>query len=705
MNISISARACGRVVVAGVGLLVLAAGLAVAAAHAGASEGVTEVRVAAQRLEDGQLDFALQQRTGGSWGERVRPDQHHFPADAVTAVWLDSTALAINSVGQVRISARLGYDGRVEFTLQQQLSDGSWGERLLAQRRFFPAGTGAGIWLVTTPLTISAPTETSEPTPEPESDGQGEEAVCLATAGGGEPISSGSGESPLEYRSIDGQGNNFDHPTRGMAGIALLKLAPNSYADGVSTPTASRPPPRTISNLVLSQDESVPNSSHASDIVWQWGQFIDHDITLSPDNPEEPFPVAVPPGDPVFDPDGTGEAVIHVDRSAFAPGTGTDQQNPRRQVNALTAFIDASQVYGSDETRAQALRTSDGTGRLKTSDEGRFLPYNEEGLENEGGSDLPSLFVAGDVRVNEQIGLIAMHTLFVREHNRLAGIIASQNPSLSGDEIYQLARKIVGAQIQSITFNGFLPLLLGPDAIGPYSGYDPNVDPTIASEFSAAAYRVGHTLLSPNLLLLEANGESDEISLATAFFNPSFVAERGISVILRGLAGQPAQEVDSLVINEVRNMLLRGPQGPLFDLTALNIQRGRDHGVGDYNTVRSAFGLSAVERFADISSDPTVQQALMLAYEDIHDLDLWVAALAEDHLPQSAVGETLHAVISDQFRRLRDGDRFWFENDPYFLANPGLLNQVRRITLASVIRCNTPIEGEIQDNVFIVKDG
>ena len=239
------------------------------------------------------------------------------------------------------------------------------------------------------------------------------------------------------------------------------------------------------------------------------------------------------------------------------------------------------------------------------------MPYNEEGLENEGGSDLPSLFVAGDVRVNEQIGLIAMHTLFVREHNRLAGIIASRNPSLSGDEIYQLARKIVGAQIQSITFNGFLPLLLGPDAVGPYSGYDPDVDPTIASEFSAAAYRVGHTLLSPNLLLLEANGESDEISLARAFFNPSFVEERGISVILRGLAGQPAQEVDSLVINEVRNMLLRGPQGPLFDLTALNIQRGRDHGVGDYNTVRSAFGLSAVERFADISSDPTVQQALM----------------------------------------------------------------------------------------------
>ena len=115
------------------------------------------------------------------------------------------------------------------------------------------------------------------------------------------------------------------------------------------------------------------------------------------------------------------------------------------------------------------------------------MPYNEDGLDNEGGSDLTTLFLAGDLRVNEQIGLTSMHTLFVREHNRLADIIASQDPSLSGDEIYQLARKIVGAQIQAITLSEFLPLLLGPDAIAPYSGYDPTVDPTITSEFSATA--------------------------------------------------------------------------------------------------------------------------------------------------------------------------------------------------------------------------
>ena len=507
----------------------------------------------------------------------------------------------------------------------------------------------------------------------------------------------------LEHRSVDGHRNNFGHPSRGMAGTAQLKVAPTSYSDGVSTPASSGPNPRTISNLVSSQQDLVPNSVGASDIVWQWGQFLDHDIVLSADNPAERFPIPVPQGDPVFDPAGTGRAVISFNRSAFDPDTGTDITNPRRQTNATTAFIDASQVYGPDEFRALALRTNDGTGRLKTSHQGRLLPFNVQGLDNEGGKRRRGLFVAGDVRANEQIGLIAMHTLFLREHNRLADIIADQDPDLSGNEIYQLARKIVGAHNQAITFNEFLPVLLGPDAIDPYSGYDPSIDPTITSEFSAAAFRVGHTMLSPNLLLIAADGQQDQISLARSFFNPSFVVDHGISAILRGLAAQPAQQVNPQVIDEVRNMLLKNPNGPAFDLAALNIQRGRDHGVGDYNTVRRAYGLAPAESITEISSDPNIQQSLTRAYDDIDNLDLWTAALAEDHVAGAMVGETLQTIISDQFSRLRDGDRFWYENDPSFLANPTLLDKVRTTTLADIIRRNTPIQDEIQDNVFIAR--
>ena len=94
------------------------------------------------------------------------------------------------------------------------------------------------------------------------------------------------------------------------------------------------------------------------------------------------------------------------------------------------------------------------------------------------------LYCKGDIRANEQIGLIAMHTLFVREHNRLADLISSHYPDTDDEQIYQLARKIVSAEIQAITYKEFLPALLGPYApdLGSYTGYDASVDPTLANE-------------------------------------------------------------------------------------------------------------------------------------------------------------------------------------------------------------------------------
>ena len=242
---------------------------------------------------------------------------------------------------------------------------------------------------------------------------------------------------------------------------------------------------------------------------------------------------------------------------------------------------------------------------------------------------------------------------------------------MNGHEIFELARKIVGAQIQVITYDEFLPTILGPGAIGPYRGYDRAVDPTIATEFSTAAYRFGHTLLSASLLLIDADGGEGQVSLTDAFFNPGLVRDEGISGFLRGLALQRAQEVDLLLVDEVRNMLFGEPGSLGLDLAALNIQRGRDHGIPTHNVARSAYGLPPMATLADISSDPGVQDALSRAYGDVRQLDLWTGGLAEDHVPGAMLGETFHTMIVEQFRRLRDGDRYWFENDSYFLANPG----------------------------------
>ena len=508
----------------------------------------------------------------------------------------------------------------------------------------------------------------------------------------------------FEPRSSDGYGNNRRYPELGSANTPFLRVSGVSLEYALSAQLADEPSPRVISNILLAQAEPRPSSALVTDMFWQWGQFMDHDMTLTLENLSEQQPIPVPLGDPVFDPFRRGGRTIDFNRSQFQAGTGTGADNPRAQVNELTAFLDASNVYGSSASRSSALRTNDGTGRLKTSGDGRFMPYNVDRHFNENGnvphSRHDELFLAGDIRANEQLGLISIQTLFMREHNRLAGLIAAEQPDLTGQEVFELARKIVGAEVQAITFHEFLPLLLGPGAIEPYRGYDSDVDPSIAMEFSTAVFRIGHTLLSPMLLHIGPDGEEQPISLADAFFRPSVATELGISGFLRGLATQTAQEVDAKVVDQIRNLLFGAPGGPGRDLASLNIQRGRDHGVPSYKDVRGAYGLPPARSFADITSDPAVQDQLRRAYGNVDLVELWPGGLAEDHAPGANVGETFRTIIADQFRRLRDGDRFWYETDPFFLANPALLEEVRRTTLADVIRRNTEIGDELPDVVF-----
>ncbi len=252
----------------------------------------------------------------------------------------------------------------------------------------------------------------------------------------------------IAIRSIDGRGNNLAAFDMGAAHTPLLRLVGVGYADGISALAGpQRPSPRVISNVVNAQDRLYPNTLGASDFLWQWEQFLDHDIDLTDGvDPPELADIAVPRGDLWFDPKGEGGVVISFNRSVYDPETGTSRDNPREQVNEITTWIDASNVYGSSAERAAALRTLDGTGRLRTST-GELLPFNTSGLPNAGG-DSETLFLAGDVRANEQVGLAAMHTLFVREHNRLAEELATTYPNLTGDEVYQRARTMVIAQMQ-----------------------------------------------------------------------------------------------------------------------------------------------------------------------------------------------------------------------------------------------------------------
>ena len=525
--------------------------------------------------------------------------------------------------------------------------------------------------------------------------------LSILAVGGCNENSNSNGD---QTRSIDGSGNNINQPLMGATFTELVRYIFSDYEDGISEmQEAGLPSPRLVSNIVCSQEELVPNPLNSSDYIWQWGQFLDHDIDFTNGaDPVEPADIAVPAGDPFFDPFDTGTQVITFNRSAFNTSTGTGVDNPRQQINTITTWIDASNVYGSDVERATALRTNDGTGRLNTS-AGDLLPFNTEGLPNDGGDDDPFLFLAGDFRANEQVGLTSMHTLFVREHNRYVTALAIDRPGLSGEELYQKGRRFVGALMQAITYNEFLPALMGNGAISAYNGYNPNVDASIANIFSTAAYRFGHSMLSPVLQRLDQNLNvipEGNLELRNAFFTPETITdEGGIDPILRGLAKQVAQRLDTLIVDDVRNFLFGPPGSGGFDLASLNMQRGRDHGLPRYNDVREQMGLSRVTSFQEINSDPEIQMKLQEAYGNVDSIDLWAGGLAEEPLAGSHLGELFQLIIKTQFEALRDGDRFWYERK----LGTSELNEVRSTRLSDVIRRNTGIGAELQDNVFIVQ--
>ncbi|WP_094674510.1 peroxidase family protein [Hydrocoleum sp. CS-953] len=519
------------------------------------------------------------------------------------------------------------------------------------------------------------------------------------------------------FRTINGLNNNLQNPEFGSATekgtryTQLLRLGPEAYQDELSEPRGGGlttplelPSAREVSNAIADQGEqSIANDFKLSDWFWQWGQFIDHDISLTEaDTSGDSFPIPVPTGDPDFDPFGTGTQTIPLTRSIFDPATGTT--NPREQINEITAFLDGSMVYGSDEATALSLRANDGTGKLATSigpDGEILLPTDSDGN-----------FLAGDIRVNEQLGLISVHTLFVREHNRLAQKTADvldngkgrkanklnelfEESGLSrGDFIYESARRLVGAEIQTITYNEFLPFLLGKNVLDKYTGYDETVDPGIFTEFSTGVFRFGHTMLSPQLLQVEEDGSYEAVALRDAFFQPGKIMEDGVDSLLKGLESQQAQEVDNLLIDDVRNFLFGRPGAGGFDLASLNIQRGRENGVADINTFRNAIGLSPYTDFDELTGgDSELAAKFASVYDSIDDVDLWIGGLAEQDVNGGVVGETISAIIIEQFSNLRDGDRFYFENDQYLKELKGILDKnIDKVSLANIIEDNSDVQ-------------
>ena len=374
-----------------------------------------------------------------------------------------------------------------------------------------------------------------------------------------------------------------------------------------------------------------------------------------------------------------------------------------RSINLTTAWIDASAVYGIEspsglagprQTVATPASLREGgvvasTGRMITS-EGKNLPVAN------------GLVLAGDPRAAENPDLAAIHTLWVREHNWHVERLGKVHPQWTGDQLYRQARAIVTAEIQQVTYREFLPTLLGPGAIPQWNGYRSNVDPTISVEFSVAAMRFGHSIVS-NVVSREAEDGSltgPEMLLRDAFFMPAseFVKHGGADGFLRHIGSDVSNTLDAHLVDDLRNFLNDPPVA--IDLAAINIQRSRDVGLGTLNQTRVALGMRPHADFSQVTPDPELASRLKTAYGTIDRLDLWIGGLSERRVRGALVGETFHRILTDQFVRLRDGDRLWWENQSW---DRGMAQWIRETTIADVVLRNTDTR-RMQANMFLAAE-
>ncbi|KAM7391981.1 hypothetical protein PAMP_022627 [Pampus punctatissimus] len=560
------------------------------------------------------------------------------------------------------------------------------------------------------------------------------------------------------FRTASSACNNRENSRWGSSNTAFTRWLPAEYQDKISLPKGWNreltinnhilPLVREVSNRILSTANSdVESDPLYTHLVTIFGQWTDHDLTFTPHSPairsfsngidcekscertEPCFPIEVPREDPRFGRD--SEECIPFFRSAAGCGSGNTghvfgASTVRQQMNSLTAFIDVGQVYGSDDAKARSLRdlTNDkGLLRVNSqySDNGReLLPFSNMGanmcatrgrITNDSDAEEVPCFVAGDERSNENIGLTSLHTLLMREHNRLARALAKLNPQWDGERLYQEARKIMGGYFQVLTFRDYLLHIVGPDFIAShlstYPGYNETVDPSMSNVFATAAYRFAHLMVQPFMFRLDEQYQehSDFPSplLHRAFFAPwRIIFEGGVDPVLRGLVGRQAKlnTQDHMMSDELRDRLFKFSSELALDLAALNLQRGRDHGLPGYNKWRKFCGLSQPRNLKELSAvmnNTVLAKNLLDLYGRPANIDVWLGGVAEPFVPGGRVGPLFACLIATQFQRIREGDRLWWENDGVFTE--AQRESLRETSLARIICDNTGIT-EVPERPF-----
>uniref|UniRef100_A0A8C4TG73 Uncharacterized protein n=1 Tax=Erpetoichthys calabaricus TaxID=27687 RepID=A0A8C4TG73_ERPCA len=417
-----------------------------------------------------------------------------------------------------------------------------------------------------------------------------------------------------ELQRYDGWYNNLAQHNRGSVGSPFMRISPAHYADGVfmALQEPAVPNAREISNAAMAGKSGLPSARNRTVLSVIFGYHVVSEILDGRRSgcPPEFFNIKVPSGDPVFDPDKSGNEQIPFMRSQWSKDTGKSPNNPR--TNQVTTWIDGSSIYGSSHSWCDALRSFK-DGQLATGSDPSFPKQSTSQYfmwnsadPSTGRHGLKGLYEFGNARGNENIFTVAEGIIWFRYHNYLASQLQKLNPRWSDEDLFQNARKKLIATLQKIIFYEWLPAYLGT-AVPQYLGYRKFEDPGISPEFQAAAMRFGATMVPPGVYMRNKacqfrsvtnfdGSKSPALRVCNSYWsreNPNLKTREDVDELIMGMASQIAEKEDNIVVEDLRGRwqilfcclpgvmsLIKkrvrmktcnhcGPPGPEFEIPAL----------------------------------------------------------------------------------------------------------------------------------------